>query len=97
MRGGYRIIDLAGTPLTSGTQDTIKGVYDAVKNPYKKATMVSGMVVGDVAYPEFYAPFVENSETYVTSVVIGGATISIEVAEQDKITVTVTEDSSENS
>lgn len=91
MRGGYKIIDLAGVALTSGVQATIKGVYDAVKNPYKKATMVSGLVIGTTVYPELYAAFTESSETYTSVLVVNGATITLEIATGDKVTATVVE------
>lgn len=89
MKGGYKIISFKNEPLTSGTPATIDGVYDAIVNTYGKATMISGMVVGDVAYPDFYAPFVANAGTYETEIVISGATITISIASGDAVTVTV--------
>lgn len=89
MRGGYIIINFKGAALTSGEAANIPGSYAAAANPYKKATLVSGLVVGDVEYPEFYAPFTENSGSYSASVVIGGKTISMTVESSDDVTVTV--------
>ena len=65
------------------------GIYAAVSNPYGKATMVSGLVVGDVSYPDFFAPFSEGSGSFSTSVVIGESTITIVVESGDGVTVTV--------
>lgn len=88
-KGGYRIIDFKKAALTSGTEANIAGAFDAATNPYGKATLVSGLVVGDVEYPEFFAPFVGSSETVSAAVVIGGNTITIEIATDDDVTVTV--------
>lgn len=89
MKGGYRIINFKGAALTSGSEANISGSYAAAANPYGKATLISGLVVGDVEYPEFFAPFVSNAGTYEASVVIGGSTITIEIADGDDVTVTV--------
>lgn len=89
MRGGYKIVDFKKEALKSGSEANIAGAYAAVINPYNKATLITGLIVGGVAYPDFYAPFVSNSGTFESSVVIGGNTIAIEIAEGDDVTVTV--------
>ena len=89
--GGYIILNLGGVAFTSGTASAVDGAFGVVANPYGKATLISGLNVGDVAYPDFYAPFVEGSDAYAASVVIGGNTIDISVDEDDNVTVTVTE------
>lgn len=89
MRGGYIILDLKNTAFTSAEAANVAGAYDAASNPYGKATLVSGLVVGDVAYPDFYATFVASGSSYEASVVIGGETITIEVEDGDDVTVTV--------
>lgn len=88
-RGGYIIVNLGGVPLTSGEAANVAGSYEAVANPYGKATLISGLVVGDVAYPDFYAPFIVGKGSYTANVVIGGKAIAITVAESDDVTVTV--------
>lgn len=89
MRGGYIIVDLKNAALTSGKAANIPGAYVAAANPYQKATLITGLVVGDAAYPDFYAPFVAGEGNYSAAVVIGESTITIEVAEGDDVTVTV--------
>lgn len=89
MRGGYQIVNFKNYALTSGESANIEGIFATVFNPYKKATMISGLTVGDVEYPDFYAPFTENSGNMVSSVVISGATITISVENTDDVTVTV--------
>lgn len=93
--GGYIILDFGGYALTSGVASEVEGAFGVVTNPYGKATLISGLNVGGVAYPDFYAPFVEDSDVYAASVVIGGNTIDISVDEDDDVTVTVTEPSPE--
>lgn len=94
-RGGYIILNLKGNPLTSGVAGSVPGAYEVVANPYGKVTLISGLTVSDVAYPDFYAPFVEGADSFAASVVIGGNTIDIAVDEDDDVTVTVTEPSSD--
>lgn len=89
MKGGYRIINLKKVALTSGVSATIPGSYESTENAFGKATMISGLVVGGVAYPDFYAPFVEGEGSYTTTVTISGNALTISIAEGDAVTVTV--------
>lgn len=87
IKGGYKIINFKGTALTSGTTSKIDGVYDSIKNSYNKATMISGLVVGNTKYPDFFAPFVPNEGTYETDVTISGHSLTITIASGDNVTV----------
>ena len=89
MRGGYIIIDFKGVALTSGQAATVPGSYAAAENPYKKATLVSGLTVGDTEYPDFYATFAEGENGYSAAATVSGDSITIAVAEGDSVTVTV--------
>lgn len=89
MRGGYKIIDLKSLPLTSGQEAGIDGLFKKLENPYNKATMISGLVVGDIPYPDFYVPFIKNGNNMVGNVVISGASISMVCTPDDNFTVTV--------
>lgn len=89
MKGGYLIINLNGESFTSGVATTIAGITAKVTNIYNKPTLVSGLVVGDVVYPDFFAPFVENSDIYETTVTMGDDTITISINDDDEVTVTV--------
>lgn len=45
--GGYKIIDLGGTPVTINANDggtVVTGIYEAIEGNYHKATMLSGLV-----------------------------------------------------
>lgn len=87
--GGYIILDLKGYALTSGVASAFDGAYEIAANPYGKATLISGLAVGDVTYPDFFAPFVAGESSYIAEVVIGSNTIIIAVDEDDNVTVTV--------
>lgn len=87
--GGYVILNLGSLSRTSGIASALDGTYAIVANPYGKATLISGLVVGDVAYPDFFAPFVAGESSYTAEVVIGSNTVTIAVDKDDNITVTV--------
>lgn len=87
--GGYIIFNLGSTPRTSGTAFALDGAYEIAANPYGKVPLISGLVVGDAVYPDFYAPFVAGESSYTAKVVIGSGTITLAVDEDDNITVTV--------
>ena len=87
--GGYIILNLGSLPRTSGTALALEGAYEIAANPYGKATLISGLVVGGVAYPDFFASFVAGDSSYTAEVVIGSNTITIAVDEDDNVTVTV--------
>lgn len=89
MKGGYRIINLKKVALTSGKAETIPGTYESAENSFGKATMISGLVVGGVSYPDFNAPFKEGNKSYSATVSIAGTTINFTIAEGDSVTVTV--------
>lgn len=88
MRGGYIIADFKKTALTSGTQASIEGLFNSVSSPYKKPVMVSGLVIGGVEYPAFYAVFVKNANNYEAQVSINGTALTIVVTPEDGVTVT---------
>lgn len=87
--GGYKIVDLKSQAFTSGQESSLDGLYERIKSAHGKATLISGLVVSDVVYGDFFAPFTLNATDYVTSVVISNNTISIRVTADDNITITV--------
>lgn len=92
-KGGYKIVDLKGTSLTSGTEATIVGMYDAIESTNKR-TIISGLVVGSTEYDDFPVLFTVSGTSFVATQKITGATIDIVVADDDGVTVTVTSDPS---
>ena len=46
-KGGYKLIDFKETNITLATPSTIKGVYEAIENNYRKPTLITGLVIGN--------------------------------------------------
>lgn len=90
MIGGYRIADFAGNPATSGTAQTIPGMFEVVKNPYRKPLLVEGLTVGDLVLPGFFTTFTKDGNNYVSTSDIGSNSVLISVTPADSVTVTVT-------
>lgn len=87
--GGYQIIDFKGIALTSGTEKTILGVYDAIERTNKR-TVVSGLVVGSTEYNDMEVNFVVSGTSFVGVVTLpSSGSISFVVADDDGVTVTV--------
>lgn len=85
-KGGYKIIDFKNVKLTvGGAGVTIPGIFEAVKNTYRKATLLSGLIIGDTVYPDEFGLFDLNGSSYKT-VIHGTTTITITPA--DLVTVT---------
>lgn len=89
LKGGYKIIDFKGTALTSGTEATIPGVYEAIESTNKR-TIVSGLVVGGTEYDDMPVLFTVDSTSFVSIVTLpDSGSISFVVASDDGVTVTV--------
>lgn len=85
--GGYRIVNLKGTVLTSGTATKIVGAYEAANNPHGKPTLVSGLVVGDTVYPDFFVVFTNTSGTMYGVTRVNDHPVSFTIASNDNVTV----------
>ena len=85
-KGGYRIVDFKSTKLTTGgSAVVIEGIFKAVKNVYKKATLLSGVIIDNVEYPDEYGVFELDGSDY--KIAIHGTT-TITVKSNDSVTVT---------
>lgn len=89
IRGGYQIVNLHNKQFTSGQESNVDGVYDIAVSQYGKPTLISGLNVGGVAYPDFFAPALAGNDELTLRVVIGGNTITIVIDSDDNVTVTV--------
>lgn len=87
-KGGYQILDLKGTALTSGTEATIEGTYKALSHANGKRVVVSGLKVGSASYSDVEVLFTLSSTTYTGVLVVGTTTITIVVANDDGVTAT---------
>lgn len=81
--GGYKIINFHNTAITTGTPVTISGVYEALENNYRKAIMLSGIVIDNVEYADAYITPVVSDTSFTFSVY--GKTFT--VTNEDSITV----------
>lgn len=95
--GGYQILDLKNETLTSGTKKTIKGSFDALDRANKKRVVISGMKVSTTTYNDVEAYFIPSvnvstgrASGYNGALSIGAASIAVNVANDDGVTVTVT-------
>lgn len=85
LKGGYKIIDFKDINLVTGTASTITGVYDAIKSNYRKAILISGIVIDGVEKADAFVELTINASNYVGS--LYGKTLTITNA--DKVTVSV--------
>ena len=86
--GGYTVLNFKGYNFTSGEEATLTGIH-AQLAANKKFKVVHGLVVGGVEYPDMVAVFTESAGTYTAKVTLAAATVTIAVAADDGITVTV--------
>lgn len=86
-KGGYQIIDLKDTPLTtdSGAM-VIDGLYSLIEST-NKTILVSGIVIDGVEYNDTFVEFTEDGSNYVGTMY--GKTITI----QDNNVINITEGS----
>ena len=89
--GGYAIMDLKGRYFMPGNAVTIPDVFPITQR--KKAVLISGLRVYETRYPDFYAIFTSTTADSVTTakaeVRISGATIKIEITNQEARNVSV--------
>lgn len=82
--GGYCIIDLKDTSLSSGVGVTISGVYEAIEGSYRKPLLLSGIVIADVEKNDAFVYADVSNTTYSISIYEGVITI----ASDDTVTYT---------
>lgn len=78
-KGGYIILNLQNYPLTAASPTTVPGANVTISNG--KVVLISGMKVGEVIYPDFFANF-ENGIADMTA-------FTITITETDSVTVDV--------
>lgn len=88
-KGGYQILDLKRTPLTSGESANISGAFDAIKNANGKRVVVSGLTVADKDYSDFECYFNAGENIFEGSIELFADSITISIALGDDVTVTI--------
>lgn len=93
MRGGYQIVDFGNVPFTTATPATIEGIYqkihDNVMTNHTKPTLISGLVITDIHYPDMFVAFYPDIYTMKATFTYGVDTVAISVEPNDEVTVTV--------
>lgn len=95
-KGGYQILDLKKSTLTSGTKKTIAGSFDALDRSSQKRVVISGMKVSTTEYNDIEAYFIPSVNVstgkvtgYNAALTIGAASVAVNVANDDGVTVTL--------
>ena len=78
IRGGYKIINFGDIPIvTGGAAVEIEGIYSAVRNQYRFATLLSGITLDSKPRSDVWASFEVSGTDYIATVpTIGLVTIS---------------------
>ena len=64
MRGGYKLINLTGHAITTGTAATVKGIYESVEGNYHKTTIVTGLVLDNVEHNDTPVTLVKSGDEF---------------------------------
>lgn len=83
VKGGYKIVNFKGTNITSENGATVSGVYESLENNYRKAVMISGVVVDGTEHNDIFIDVSVSGSDYTFTAY--GKTFT--VTNEDKITV----------
>ena len=84
IKGGYKIIDFKDNPLTTGgVATTVTGIYDSIKESYRKPLLLSGLTIDGIKRNDVYAPATVSGSNFVFTAY--GKTITI--TDTDAVTV----------
>lgn len=89
IKGGFKYIDLQNKSLTT-TKVDIAGVYDAIEGAYRKAIVLTNLVINGNEYHDLIAPMMVESDKYVFIYNVAKATktitfSTIEINEDDEV------------
>lgn len=80
--GGYKIIDLKDTNLTTSASATLSGIYEAIENNYRKAILLSGIVIDGVKKADAFVTVDVANSNYLISNVYG---MNLTITDEDVI------------
>lgn len=83
LKGGYKIIDFKDINLVTGIGIRINGVYDAIKNNYRKAILISGISIDGVKMADSFVELLVVSGDYTGT--LYGKTLTI--TDTDAVTI----------
>lgn len=85
LNGGYKIINFKDVNLTSGGDKVeVKDIYSTIENNYRKALLLSGLVVDGKEYNDLWCamPDVESNSIYLYT-----SDLILEVRDDDRVEV----------
>ncbi len=93
MDGGYKIIDLKDVNLITGTPTIIPGIHESIENNYRKAILISGVVIDGVEKADRFVAFENSGGDYIGILyeTIANAKTYITITDTDEVTAQVTE------
>lgn len=68
IKGGYKIINLNDVTIDTTNGTTIKGIYHALENNYRKSILISGIVIDGVEKADTFTDVNISDSNYIFSV-----------------------------
>lgn len=88
-KGGYKLIDFKETNITLNEISTIKGVYEAIENNYRKPTLITGLVIGNVEKEDTFVNFEHKENAYNGLLgMTANKVLCITITNKDAVTIT---------
>lgn len=81
--GGYKIIDLKDTNLTTSASATLSGIYEAIESNYRKPILLSGIVINGVEKADAFVTVNVSNSNFVISNLYG---MNLTITDEDAIT-----------
>lgn len=89
-KGGYKLIDFKETNIDLNKATFIKGVYDAIEHSYRKPTIITGLVIGNVEKGDTIVNFehTENGYNGLLGITANNKVLFITITDDDDVTIT---------
>lgn len=89
-KGGYKLIDFKENNIALTVPTTIKGVYDAIEHNYRKPTLITGLVIGNVEKEDTFVNFEhgENEYSGLLGMTASDKVLFIKITNDDAVTIT---------
>ena len=89
-KGGYKLIDFKENNIVLDKQTNIKGVYDAIEHNYRKPTLITGLVIGNVKKEDTFVNFEHGENAYngLLGMRANGKVLFITITNNDVVTIT---------
>lgn len=89
-KDGYKLIDFKENNIVLATPTTIKGVYDAIEHNYRKPTLITGLVIGNVEKEDTFVNFEHGENVYkgLLGMTSNDKVLFITITNDDVVTIT---------